>query len=110
MLKQWFLRPTLNIETILERNDGISMLLQPENSSAVDAIQKFLRKVKNIPKIIGQLKKGKSSAQRGGEWNSLIDFCVSVLKVRTAMQEMVGVRELPIYQKVFCLCKTHYLI
>ncbi|KAI5805773.1 muts domain V-domain-containing protein [Geopyxis carbonaria] len=100
MLKQWFLRPTLNIEIILERNDGISMLLKPENSPATDAIQKFLRKVKNIPKIIGQLKRGKGSAQRGGEWNSLMDFCVSVLKVRTAMQEMVGVRELPIYQKI----------
>ncbi|KAG0641233.1 muts domain V-domain-containing protein [Tuber brumale] len=100
MLKQWFLRPSLSIEVINERHDSISAFLRPDVSHMIQVIGKSLRKIKNIPKILAGLRKGLGREGRSGEWSALQQFCFYALKIKTCLQEMNGIGELPIIKKV----------
>ncbi|KAL7267479.1 hypothetical protein RUND412_009935 [Rhizina undulata] len=100
MLKQWFLRPSLSIDIITQRQDSIAVFLTPDNTHTLETVGKSLRKVKKIPKILGGLRRGKGSAGRGGEWNALLQFAFHTLKIRTCFQEIIGGRGLEIYKKV----------
>jgi DNA mismatch repair protein MSH5 len=100
MLKQWFLRPSLSIDVINERQESVAVLLRPDNNHVLQNMAKSLKMVKNVPKILGQLKRGKGGAQRGGEWNALLSFVLHALKIRTAIQELVGSARVPIVKKV----------
>jgi len=100
MLKQWFLRPSLSIEVINERQDSISAFLRPDISHMVQEIGKSLRKIKNIPKILAGLRKGLGREGRSGEWSALQQFCFYALKIKNCLQEMSGIGELLIIKKV----------
>ena len=101
MLKQWFLRPPLLLEVINERHDSIAVFLRPDNSHVLESVGKSLKKVKNIPKVLRQLKRGNGSGHRGGEWSAIVQFVFNALKIQTAMQELSGARRMLIYSKVY---------
>ena len=56
LLRQWFLRPLYDIQAIKNRQDSISLFLNPDNAGIVDQISSTIRIVKNIPKILLLLK------------------------------------------------------
>jgi DNA mismatch repair protein MSH5 len=78
LLRQWFLRPSMSIPLIRERQDVISVLVRPDNSHVVEAIGKSLRMIKNIPKILVNLKAGKGEGSSTGNWKSLLQVCFSL--------------------------------
>ncbi|CAZ86442.1 unnamed protein product [Tuber melanosporum] len=100
MLKQWFLRPSLSIEAINERQDSISAFLRPDVSHMTQVIGKSIRKIKNIPKILAGLRKGPGREGRSGEWSALQQFCFYALKIKTCLEEMSGIGGLQIIKKV----------
>ncbi|KAA8906732.1 muts domain V-domain-containing protein [Sphaerosporella brunnea] len=100
LLKQWFLRPSLSINVINERQESVAVLLRADNDHVIGTLGKSLKRVKNIPKILGQLKRGKGGAQRGGEWSSVVDFVLNALKIRTVIQELAGGAGVPIVKKI----------
>lgn len=77
LLRQYFLRPSLNLQVINERLDTISVFFQPENATALDAVVKNLRSIKNIRLVMINLRKGISGGSgRGGgvtkgAWSSI---------------------------------------
>jgi DNA mismatch repair protein MSH5 len=100
LLKEWFLRPSLSLEVVRERHECVEVLLKGENIHVVGGLAKCLKKVKNIPKIIAALKRGKGGGHKGGEWSAVLGFVFNVLKIRTMMQEVVGARKMAIYNRV----------
>ena len=50
LLKQWFLRPSLSIDTIEKRQAGVAVLIRDENSDALKELGKSLERVKKYPK------------------------------------------------------------
>jgi DNA mismatch repair protein MSH5 len=66
LLKQYFLRPSLNLDVINERLDTINVFLRPENAAQFDSLIKNLQFVKNMRTIMINLRKGIS----GGGGNS----------------------------------------
>ena len=104
-LRQMFLRPSTDLELILERQRSISVLLRPENGADIDGIGKLLRKIKNIKHNILQLKKGISlpsgrvSIERG-TWASLQAFCAFTAELREAVQKLHGAEGLSITARV----------
>ncbi|KAF8244532.1 hypothetical protein K440DRAFT_513134, partial [Wilcoxina mikolae CBS 423.85] len=109
MLKQWFLRPSLSIDVIHERQESVAILLRDDNAHVLSNLGKSLKRVKNIPKILGQLKRGKGGGQRGGEWNSLLDFVFNALKIRNIIQELGGGNRVPILKKIMDTFAVIYL-
>lgn len=69
LLRQWLLRPSLDIEVITARHDALSCFLSADNLAAVDAMQTHLKGIKNVPRRLATLRSGKGGIQ---EWTSLV--------------------------------------
>ncbi|KUI66380.1 hypothetical protein VM1G_02032 [Cytospora mali] len=104
-LRQIFLRPTTDLDLILERQRTITVLLRLENSADVGHIGKLLRKIKNIKPYLLQLKKGTSLSSgrvaiERGTWASLQKFCAYTIELREAVQKVQGAEGLSITAKI----------
>jgi DNA mismatch repair protein MSH5 len=105
-LRQIFLRPTMNLALIEERQATIRTLLRPENSTALDKIVNSLKHIKNIRTVVIHLQKGisgslvKGSAIQRGVWGSLQQFTYHALKIVEAVHELQGSQTLDIVCKV----------
>ncbi|CAG8445606.1 11405_t:CDS:10, partial [Scutellospora calospora] len=80
LLKQWFLRPTLDLTILDERHRTIECFLQPDNLDISGQFTTCLRHIKNIPKIIENMN-GRLNIK---DWQSLLQiretFIISDLK------------------------------
>ena len=77
LLRQYFLRPSLDLNVINERLDFASVFLKPENHHPMDSIVKSLGQIKNMRTVIIHLRKGisnglsKGGGIKSGIWSSL---------------------------------------
>ena len=105
-LRQIFLRPSLDLEIIEERQATIRVLIQPENSPALGKMIKSLKRIKNIRTVIIHLQKGisgasgRGSAMQRGVWASLQQFTFHTLKIIEAVSKLVDGQDLKIVCKV----------
>ncbi|KAL8902299.1 MAG: hypothetical protein Q9192_000035 [Flavoplaca navasiana] len=83
LLRQYFLRPCLDIPTINERLETARVFLRPDNTSLLSIIVKNLGQIKNMKTVMIHLKKGISNGMgngsggiKSGVWSSLrsVDF------------------------------------
>ncbi|KAF2145739.1 uncharacterized protein K452DRAFT_244048, partial [Aplosporella prunicola CBS 121167] len=108
LLRQYFLRPSLNLEVITQRLDAVAAFLQPENASVTTSLVKNLRSVKNMRLVTINLRKGISGGSNtrtgitnGGVWISLRNFAYYALKIKDDLQELSRTDQLPISRKIF---------
>ena len=76
LLRQYFLRPTLDVGVIDERLESVSVFSQPENSVSIRTIVKSLNSVKDMRTVMVHLRKGISDGTnkggiRSGIWSTL---------------------------------------
>ena len=78
LLRQYFLRPSLDIEIINERLDTVAVFLRPDNSGLMNSITKSLGQIRDMRTVVIHLKKGvsngmgkASSGIKSGVWSSL---------------------------------------
>lgn len=108
-LRQIFLRPSLDLEVIEERQVIIGTLIRPDNSPALEKLVKSLKKIKNIRTVVIHLQKGisgnsiRGSVIRSGVWASLQIFTFHTLKIIEAVRELVGGQSLMLVSKVAVL-------
>ncbi|KAL8647419.1 MAG: hypothetical protein Q9226_006436 [Calogaya cf. arnoldii] len=107
LLRQYFLRPSLDIPTINERLDTASVFLRPDNTSLMNTIVKSLGQIKNMKTVVIHLKKGISNGMgngsggiKSGVWSSLRSFAFHALQIRDAISETMGAEVLRIRGKV----------
>jgi DNA mismatch repair protein MSH5 len=83
LLRQYFLRPSLNPHVINERLETIGVFLRPENTGPVEKLVKNLQSVKNIRVTMINLRKGVGAGLgRGGGisrsvWAGIRQVCSS---------------------------------
>lgn len=104
-LRQMFLRPTLNMDTIAERHRTISLFVRPDNVDNVAQLVRILRKVKNMRTVIGQLQKGVDSPSTGrsfdrGVWATLRGFAAQILRVREIVHCVPGYNDIEVLRQV----------
>lgn len=58
LLRQCFLRPSLNIDVINERLDAVSTFSRPENGAALEALIQNLKNIGNMRAMMINLRKG----------------------------------------------------
>lgn len=106
LLRQYFLRPSLNLDTINERLDTIQTLLRPENSDVLSQLVENLGKIKNMKLVTVNLRKGISSGparNRGissSIWPGIRSFVFHALRIVDLMQEMQGGSGLNVRNKI----------
>lgn len=123
LLRQYFLRPSLDIDVINERLETSSVFVRPDNSRLLDSLTKSLGHIKNMRTVVIHLRKGISNGMgkssggiRSGVWSSLrsvralehsttethlhLQFAFHALQVRDVISEMMGADGLLLKAKV----------
>jgi DNA mismatch repair protein MSH5 len=106
LLRQYFLRPSMNRRVIDNRLDTIEVLLKLENANVLDRIIETLAKVKNMRTITNNLRKGSTSGLDKGRgasiaiWQNLRHFIFSALSLIDLLNEVEGARHLSITHKL----------
>ena len=80
LLRQRFLRPSLNIDVINERLNTIDVFLRPENDSPFKKITQSLGQIKNMKTVMVHLRKGINGGLgkggiKSGVWSSIRSVC-----------------------------------
>jgi DNA mismatch repair protein MSH5 len=105
-LRQWFLRPTMNMSILQERQRSIAIFARPDNATQTEDLGKNLRAMKHMRTHILKLRKGVSpspAAKSGSSkpvWSTIRQFVFHALKVRDLVQEVISAEELSIRNKV----------
>lgn len=77
LLRQCFLRPTLDLDIIMERQNTAGVFLRPDNDAYMNELIKSLKQIKNMKTVMIHLQKGMSNALtkgggiKSGVWMSL---------------------------------------
>lgn len=93
-LRGYFLRPILDLKTIHERHDFISVFLRPDNAIPMQKIPKCLARVKNLRTVIIHLHKGISAGNpkfggfKSNVWSTLL--AVGSASQRTHFLSLTG--------------------
>ncbi|KAJ5058840.1 muts domain V-domain-containing protein [Bipolaris maydis] len=115
LLRQQFLRPSLNLDVINERLDTVSIFTRPDNDSALQALVKNLKNLGNMRVTMVNLRKGASSSTRGtggfakSIWMSIRAFAFHALKIKDTLQDVIGGENLVIRNKVFEKLEGYHL-
>jgi DNA mismatch repair protein MSH5 len=104
-LRQYFLRPSVNMAVINERLRAITAFLLPSNSALLEELPSSLRAIKNMRTVLKNLRKGVISPTRhiGSSipiWSTLIQFVFHAMKIRDIFREMDGAEQVHIRHKV----------
>jgi DNA mismatch repair protein MSH5 len=123
LLRQYFFRPSLDIQVINERLNTVAVFLRPENWDIISQLGQCLRKIRNMRSIIIRLRKGISSTSSGGKglgrriWSNVLEvssneklnldptkcgtqFVFHVLKIMDLFRQMERADHLLVYKKV----------
>lgn len=75
LLRQYFLRPSLEINVINERLDTTTVFLRPDNDGSLRSITNSLGKIKSMKTVLIHIRKGINHVKGGnircGVWSSL---------------------------------------
>ncbi|RIB15967.1 muts domain V-domain-containing protein [Gigaspora rosea] len=96
LLKQWFLRPTLDLAVLDERHRTIECFLQPDNLDISGQFTTCLKHIKNIPKIIENMN-GRLNIK---DWQSLLQYAFYCLKIRNLVQELHRSENIQIFTRI----------
>ncbi|EUC27440.1 hypothetical protein COCCADRAFT_9965 [Bipolaris zeicola 26-R-13] len=115
LLRQQFLRPSLNLDVINERLDTVSIFTRPDNEPALQALVKNLKNLGNMRVMMVNLRKGANSSTRGNGgfaksiWTSIRAFAFHALKIKDALQDVIGGEHIVIRNKVFEKLEGYHL-
>lgn len=100
-LRELFLRPSVDPETIQLRLDFVSVFARPDNRPVGEQLSKSLSKIKNLRNVMTMLHKGveggnKQRTFKSGVWSSLLEFCYYAIDVVDGLYEVTGAEHLPL--------------
>ncbi|KAG0326787.1 MutS protein msh5 [Dissophora globulifera] len=86
LLKQWLLRPSLDLNVIYARHQSVECFVRTENQPTVGQLVNCLSHVKNIPKVLQALPRKATIA----EWQAVLQVIDSkCLKIHSGVQEIL---------------------
>ncbi|KAJ3150451.1 MutS protein msh5 [Geranomyces michiganensis] len=96
LLKQWLMRPCMDIAMIEERHAAVGFFLRPEIRYETDQLRACLTHIKNIPRILARMKTNITIP----EWEVLLKFAFHALKIRTTIHDFGAHKEVPLFHRV----------
>ncbi|KAI9735089.1 MAG: MutS protein msh5 [Claussenomyces sp. TS43310] len=105
-LRQMFLRPSIDLRTIRDRQAIIESLLRPDNATTLEIIVRSLKGIRNIRTVIIHLQKGNiGTSTRGhsaskGIWASLQQFTYHAMRIGLAVSELTDGQHLGLFVKI----------
>ncbi|CAO3593344.1 unnamed protein product [Absidia cylindrospora] len=110
LLKQWLLRPTLEMDLIKERQSSVAHMIQMEkkdtgNSKYTKKILGHLKHVKNMARILGRIYGHHATVS---EWHQLLKFIYHVIQLMDLVKQSSNTNA-PIIQKVLSVMDPELL-
>ncbi|KAK2732696.1 MutS protein msh5 [Myotisia sp. PD_48] len=105
LLKQYFLRPSTNLDTICQRHDFIDMLLRPESDPVLQKLSQCLKRIKNLRPVMIHLRKGistgsaKSRGFKGIVWSTFLEFAFHAIDIHQSLKGLDGGHTLSLFTK-----------
>ncbi|KAF3049875.1 MutS protein msh5 [Didymella keratinophila] len=97
----------LNIDVINERLDAVSTFSRAENGAALDTLVQNMKNIGNMRATMINLRKGVGGSVPGRNglsrsmWTSVRGFAFHALKIKDALQEVLGSDSLAVKMKIF---------
>ncbi|KAG9186743.1 hypothetical protein G6011_09851 [Alternaria panax] len=107
LLRQQFLRPSLNIDIINERLSALGVFTRPDNDSPLQNLVQNLKNVGNMRVMMLNLRKGIGGSRKGtggfskSIWTSIRAFAFHALRIKDSLQDVLGGEALAIRNEVF---------
>ena len=83
-LRQWMLAPFCDRERILRRQDGVALIVRPENREFVSEITRYMKHVHDIPRILLRIKKVESGQQEWCRLYSSLEAAIHILDLTSS--------------------------
>ncbi|RMZ69201.1 dna mismatch repair msh5 [Pyrenophora seminiperda CCB06] len=115
LLRQQFLRPSLNLDIINERLNTVRVFVRPDNESALQTLIQNLKNIGNMRVVMINLRKGVGSSTKGAGgvskslWRSIRAFAFHALKIKDALREVLGGETLVIMNKILTTIEGYHL-
>ncbi|KAL1996734.1 hypothetical protein VTN49DRAFT_7599 [Thermomyces lanuginosus] len=93
-LRQFFLRPSTQLEVIEERHCMVDMFLQPANAPIFQRLSSIMKRIRNIRPVMANLRKGLNSGRgafgglKGTVWDALLIFSFHAIEIRETIREL----------------------
>ncbi|GAA6033865.1 hypothetical protein JCM8097_000376 [Rhodosporidiobolus ruineniae] len=97
LMKQWFLRPSLEVDVINSRHAAVECFLRSENQHVVDAISSHLRNIKNVPRTVKALQSGRGGV---GDWTAAWKVFFGMVMIRDAVANLVHRKGVEVVDKI----------
>ncbi|KAM7420771.1 hypothetical protein PAMA_015134 [Pampus argenteus] len=85
LLRQWFLRPTLDLAVLHRRQEVIRFFTSPRNSDSLSILQSSLRNIRNIPTLLRRMS---LSHTKVTDWQSLYKTVCSAVCIRDTVRHL----------------------
>lgn len=114
-LRQYFLRPSLDLASINARLNFVSVLVQPENSVPLEKMSKSMSRIKNMRTTLAMLQRGVSGGNKklggfkSGVWASLLEFCYHTIDIVETLKEVLGAEMIPLRARAMDVLDTFQL-
>ncbi|XP_066516278.1 mutS protein homolog 5 isoform X2 [Hoplias malabaricus] len=85
LLRQWFHRPTRDINVLKRRQEVVHFFTSPSNSDVMNSLQKFLRNIMNIPTLLYKMS---LSHTKVCDWQNLYKTVYSAVGIRDTVRSL----------------------
>ncbi|XP_061918815.1 mutS protein homolog 5 isoform X2 [Entelurus aequoreus] len=85
LLRQWFLRPTVDLAVLHRRQEVIRFFAQPRNSDSMSTLQSSLRNIRNIPTLLRRMS---LSHTKITDWQNLYKTVFSAVCIRDMVRHL----------------------
>ena len=76
LLRSWLLLPIQDSDMLLERQKAVQFFVNPENEHAASSLSDFLKKVKDLPGIVGRMQRYRETPT---DWMSLFKVHIPLI-------------------------------
>ncbi|GAA5874385.1 hypothetical protein JCM8547_005384 [Rhodosporidiobolus lusitaniae] len=96
LMREWFLRPSVELDVIKARQKAVECFLRSENQHITDAILSHFRLIKNVPRLLKTLSSGRGTLK---DWQSVWQVLYGAIMVRDALLSLVHARGVEVVEK-----------
>ncbi|GAA5886223.1 hypothetical protein JCM16303_004466 [Sporobolomyces ruberrimus] len=97
LIRQWLIRPSLELQVIEERQETVACFLRPENLAASDAIRSNLKSIKNANKALLAILHGRGKLR---EWTTIYAALYYSIMIHDSAISLAGTRKIRIVRRL----------
>ncbi|BGP56954.1 hypothetical protein JCM8202v2_004590 [Rhodotorula sphaerocarpa] len=96
-MRDWFLRPSLELDVIESRHDAVECFLREDNQHVLDSVRANLKHIKNTPLLLKKLRSGSNNLS---DWQATWKLFYGAIMIRDALMGLSNRRAVDVVDKL----------